>query len=90
MQFLEVPFSHGVIMAVNHGGDSDSTGAITGNILGALWGESAIDRKWREELELRDVIWEMAMDLHECGSWKLSEYRNDEVQYAIVAKYPGW
>ncbi|MBQ6331783.1 MAG: ADP-ribosylglycohydrolase family protein [Clostridia bacterium] len=29
-------FSKGIIAAVNHNGDSDSTGAVTGNILGAL------------------------------------------------------
>lgn len=29
-------FSAGIIAAVNHKGDSDSTGAVTGNILGAL------------------------------------------------------
>ena len=35
-------FSAGVIAAVNHSGDSDSTGAVTGNILGALLGYAAI------------------------------------------------
>lgn len=29
-------------LAVNHDGDSDSTGAITGNILGAYLGQQAI------------------------------------------------
>ncbi len=77
-------------MAVNHSGDSDSTGAITGNILGALWGESAIDYSWLEPLELHDVIREMATDLHECGSWKLSEHVSSEFQDKIWNKYPGW
>ena len=31
----EKNFSGGIIAAVNHDGDSDSTGAVTGNILGA-------------------------------------------------------
>ncbi|TSK07498.1 MAG: ADP-ribosylglycohydrolase family protein [Geobacter sp.] len=31
-------FTHGIKLSVNHGGDSDSTGAITGNIFGALLG----------------------------------------------------
>ncbi len=83
-------FEHGVIMAVNHGGDSDSTGAITGNILGALWGESMIDRSWLEPLELQEVIREMAVDLRECGSWELSEHVCSEFQDAIWNKYPGW
>jgi ADP-ribosylglycohydrolase len=35
-------FEDAVALAVAHAGDSDSTGAITGNILGALWGTDAI------------------------------------------------
>lgn len=49
-------FSAGIISAVNHGGDSDSTGAICGNILGAYLGYKAIDYKWKYKLELRQVI----------------------------------
>lgn len=56
-------FSAGIIAAVNHAGDSDSTGAIAGNILGALLGFDAIDEKWKKDLELYDVIMEMADDL---------------------------
>ena len=32
----------GLLLAVNHTGDSDSTGAICGNILGAMHGDAAI------------------------------------------------
>lgn len=56
-------FSDGIIAAVNHNGDSDSTGAITGNILGALLGFEAIDTIWKKNLELSDVILEIADDL---------------------------
>lgn len=60
-------FSKGIIAAVNHNGDSDSTGAVTGNILGALIGCSGIDEKWKKDLELSDVILEIAGDLcHGC------------------------
>ena len=58
-------FSAAVIAAVNHKGDSDSTGAITGNMLGAMIGYEAIDAKWKEKLELRDVILKMADELEE-------------------------
>ena len=34
----EATFEHGVRLAVNHSGDSDSTGAICGYLLGALLG----------------------------------------------------
>ncbi len=48
------------MLAVNHGGDSDSTGAITGNILGTLLGEDAIPSNWLTELEGRETIERMA------------------------------
>ena len=57
-------FSKAMIVSVNHKGDSDSTGAVTGNILGALIGYEAIDDKWKEELELRETILEVADDIH--------------------------
>ena len=49
-------FENGVVLAVNHSGDSDSTGAITGNILGALLGEESIPTRWLDPLEGRDTI----------------------------------
>ena len=57
-------FSMCIIAAVNHKGDSDSTGAIAGNILGAALGYDRIDTKWKEKLELSDVILRVADDLH--------------------------
>lgn len=62
----ENDFSAGIIAAVNHRGDSDSTGAITGNILGALLGYESMDEQWKNDLELTDVLLEMADDLY-CG-----------------------
>lgn len=58
-------FAHGVLLAVNHGGDSDSTGSIAGNLLGLVHGERGIPRRWLERLELREVITEVADDLWE-------------------------
>ena len=74
-------FSAGIIAAVNHCGDSDSTGAVTGNILGALLGYDAIDKVWTRDLELRDVILELADDLdrrREC----LQDRRNIDRDWA--------
>ena len=72
-------FSAGVIAAVNHSGDSDSTGAVTGNILGAWLGFDAIEDKWKENLELSDVILEMADDLcHGCQMSEYSSYRDQD------------
>ena len=57
-------FRSGVLAAVNHGGDSDSTGAICGNLLGASLGAEAIDGDLLGGLEGRDVITQVADDLH--------------------------
>lgn len=57
-------FEKAVVAAVNHDGDSDSTGAITGNILGVALGLKAIPEKYLEKLELRDMILELADDLY--------------------------
>lgn len=52
-----------LIVAVNHDGDSDSTGAITGNILGAYLGIEALSSSWISKLELHEVILQVADDL---------------------------
>jgi len=59
-------FSEAVIAAVNHDGDSDSTGAVCGNLLGAWLGAEAIDPCWLDRLELADVIDEISQDLCDC------------------------
>lgn len=69
-------FSAGMIAAVNHNGDSDSTGAITGNLLGALVGYERIEDKWKNNLELEDIILEMADDL--CHGCQMNEYSHYE------------
>jgi ADP-ribosylglycohydrolase len=56
-------FARGVILAVNHGGDSDSTGAICGNLLGAALGVAAIPAAWLAALELREELKTLARDL---------------------------
>ena len=84
-------FRHGVCLAVNHGGDSDSTGAITGNLLGAQLGSAAIPRSWLEPLELREVIEEIARDLFDFSTWEIGEWsQNPEQDRQIWAKYPGF
>ena len=56
-------FSAALTAAVNHDGDSDSTGAVTGNIIGAWLGFDAIEGRWKTGLELYDVLMELADDL---------------------------
>ena len=56
-------FESALRLAVNHGGDSDSTGSLTGNLLGAALGEDVIPARWLGVLELRDEIERMADEL---------------------------
>ena len=90
---LKAPeFESGVIMAVNHDGDSDSTGLIAGHLLGAMRGRSAITERWLALLELRGVIEEMADDLATAGSWRLDERDDPEAcaeEEYYVQRYPG-
>lgn len=59
-------FAAAIRSSVNHKGDSDSTGAICGNILGAWLGSEAVEAAFElEDLELRDVIEEVANQLFE-------------------------
>lgn len=57
-------FDKALIASVNHNGDSDSTGAVCGNILGAYLGYNAIPQKYKKHLELHDLIVEVADNLH--------------------------
>ena len=48
---------------MNHSGDSDSTGAIAGNLLGAMHGVEAIPEDLLDSLEARDVVEQIGNDL---------------------------
>jgi hypothetical protein len=81
------------MLAVNLTGDSDSTGAIAGNLLGALHGIDAIPRRWLEPLELRGAIEEMADDLLSWPQWPIWEFLSDDpaeraVQAYWIDRYP--
>ncbi|NLE94783.1 MAG: hypothetical protein GX600_03730 [Dehalococcoidia bacterium] len=66
-----------VLMAVNHSGDSDSTGSITGAILGALHGMETLPQPWVARLESAAGIRAVARDLYRVvreGVEPLSQY----------------
>jgi len=69
-------FEDAIVCSINHGGDSDSTGAITGNIIGAYLGYSKIPNYYIEKLELKDIILELANDMS--VSVPVSEYLNND------------
>ena len=78
-------FRSGVLEAVNIDGDSDSTGAIAGNILGVINGESAIPVEWLSSLREREIVSQMAEDL-----WKRFEAdENGRATRNWREKYPG-
>lgn len=58
-------FADAIIASVNHSGDSDSTGSVTGNIIGAYLGYSAIPECYLEKLEHRELLLKMADKLVE-------------------------
>jgi len=76
-------FKKAIIASVNHDGDSDSTGSITGNILGAYLGVSKIPNEFLENLELRDVIEEIAEDLY--NDCTINEYSDNNKKW--INKY---
>jgi ADP-ribosylglycohydrolase len=57
-------FEEAVILAVNHSGDSDSTGALAGSLAGTLYGEEAVPERWTADLELHGQIAAVADDLY--------------------------
>jgi ADP-ribosylglycohydrolase/protein tyrosine phosphatase (PTP) superfamily phosphohydrolase (DUF442 family) len=78
-------------LAVTHTGDSDSTGAICGNLLGARDGEQAIPADWLADLELRDVIERLADDFaREMTDPPMSEHDDGSPPEEWWERYPGW
>lgn len=77
-------------LAVTHSGDSDSTGAICGNILGALHGDSALPAALVFEVEGRGTILQLADD------FVLEGTATDQLhgEYGPITRwlqrYPGW
>jgi ADP-ribosylglycohydrolase len=81
-------FEDGVVLAVNHDGDSDSTGAITGNILGCLHGVGRIPERWLAPLELRELIIEIADDLATAADWNIGEFSGSPEVEFYRKRYP--
>ncbi|MFF7647446.1 ADP-ribosylglycohydrolase family protein [Streptomyces canus] len=52
-----------LLLSVNHSGDSDSTGSICGNLVGARHGDVGLPQEWVERVEGRAVIAAVADDL---------------------------
>lgn len=66
-------FAAAVRLAVNHDGDSDSTGSLTGALLGASRGMAAIPAPWRSGTELHTEIATLANDLTDISASTISD-----------------
>jgi ADP-ribosyl-[dinitrogen reductase] hydrolase len=58
-------FREGCLLAVNLGDDADTTGAVYGQLAGAIYGEEGIPLEWRTKLVKNDLIWSLATKLYE-------------------------
>jgi ADP-ribosyl-[dinitrogen reductase] hydrolase len=60
-------FREAVLLAANLGEDADTVAAVTGQLAGALWGESGVPEEWLGRLAWRDSIRARALRLFEMG-----------------------
>jgi len=58
----EIGVEAAITLAVTHSGDSDSTGSICGNLLGAMHGTTALPSAWVDSVEGGDTIRRLAAD----------------------------
>lgn len=82
-------FATAVVMAVNHDGDSDTTGSLVGQLMGARLGEKAIARPWVDDLELSAGIIQIADDLTDYPAWDM-ENHEAPLTTSLRERYPGW
>jgi ADP-ribosyl-[dinitrogen reductase] hydrolase len=57
-------FEEGMLLAINLGGDSDSIGAVYGQLAGAYYGIQAIPEKWASTIAKKDLIIDFAKRLY--------------------------
>ncbi|WP_433450982.1 ADP-ribosylglycohydrolase family protein [Streptomyces sp. CA-142005] len=74
---------HGLCLAVNQGGPSAAAGALTGGLLGALHGETALPPAWVAELEGRPTVLELADDF-------AMEMTQGPALHGPAGSSPGW
>ncbi|MEU4807675.1 ADP-ribosylglycohydrolase family protein [Nocardia fluminea] len=52
----------GLLLSINHSGDSDATGAIAGSLLGARYGGAALPSQWSSIIDARQTLTRLAID----------------------------
>jgi ADP-ribosylglycohydrolase len=82
-------FTSGVLVAVNHDGDSDSTAAMAGNLIGAWRGIDNVPRTWLSRVELGSALAAIADDLATWPEWPIGEFVPDsEASHYWRTRYP--
>ncbi len=77
-------FRTGVLLAVNHSGDSDSTGSMVGNLMGAALGLGSVPAEWLTGLDARPIVERVAHDL--AAAFAMN---SDDANWDLNA-YPPW
>ena len=52
----DASFEDVLVALVNRGDDADTTGSVTGGLLGVMQGKDAIPRSWVEKLEYGEAL----------------------------------
>ena len=79
-------FEKAINLSINHSGDTDSTGSITGNIIGLMLGEEMIPKRWINNLSNYDQIKQVASDLYTEVQGNGPDFYDEEWEF----KYPGY
>ena len=68
-------FQYGMLGVIGLGGDTDTNGAVYGQLAGAYYGYKAIPEEWREKVYLGDEIRGLADKLTAMGKYKILQTR---------------
>lgn len=74
-------FKDGALKAVNLGGDSDTIGAVYGQLAGAYYGLTGIPQEWLDQLHERKEMEQLAIQLSALETFGLIKTRFSEDQY---------
>lgn len=74
-----------VLLAASHSGDSDSTAAIAGNLLGAAWGMAEFPEPWLRAIDVRQIVEELVTDAR--AEWAAAQ-ASEPVDEGWLQRYP--
>jgi ADP-ribosyl-[dinitrogen reductase] hydrolase len=74
-----------LLLAASHSGDSDSTAAIAGNLLGATWGLAAFPQQWLGAIDVRRIVTELVTDAY--AEWTAAR-AVEPIEAGWVSRHP--